>query len=274
MRVKGMRRWLLGAMLALAVFGAVAVMSYAVLNHFYGERYFITSTQTIVIENGGQQVTMDDVQYDVGKAELVSGADDADYYQLDLIYRSYTGEGLPPAPSGWDYEEDAAAPSAGLGPGTMTQVNVPTEAYEHAQTTEEPVTISNTTTTETRPIDTLPIAASIGIAMGIVAIAGWAGYRQTWSGATSALLEHGLHDMTVRDVEIVEYIMELKEFTIPELMKMTKASKITVWRTVQKLVESGLVQQTEKTKLASNGIGGRGKPSNIYRYVGAKGEVK
>jgi predicted transcriptional regulator len=88
------------------------------------------------------------------------------------------------------------------------------------------------------------------------------------------LLEHGLHDMTVRDVGIVGQIMNLKEFTIPELMKLTKTSKITVWRTVQKLVERGLVQPTQKTKLAANGLGGRGKPSRVYRYIGVKGSPK
>jgi len=62
--------------------------------------------------------------------------------------------------------------------------------------------------------------------------------------------------------------MDLKEFTIPQLMKETRASKITVWRTVQKLVKQGLVQQTDQTKLAANGMGGRGKPSHIYKYVG------
>ena len=51
-------------------------------------------------------------------------------------------------------------------------------------------------------------------------------------------------------------------------MKETRASKITVWRTVQKLVKQGLVQQTDQTKLAANGMGGRGKPSHIYKYVG------
>lgn len=56
-------------------------------------------------------------------------------------------------------------------------------------------------------------------------------------------------------------------------MKETRASKITVWRTVQKLVEQGLVQQTEQTKLAANGMGGRGKPSRVYKYVG-KPETK
>jgi len=124
---------------------------------------------------------------------------------------------------------------------------------------------------ETKPIDVLPIATSISAAMGIVTLAVWIGYQRAWGEATSTLLEHGLHDMTVRDVEIVGYIMELGEFTIPELVRRTHASKITVWRTVQKMVEKGLVQPTEKTALTANGLGGRGKPSHVYKYVGKRG---
>lgn len=252
-----MRHWLLGAIIALVVLGASAVMSYYVLDYFYGEESLTTSTQSIIIENSGQQVTIDNVQYEVENVEFVADT-------VVLRYWGYT-------------DSDALAPSASPSAreeagGTVSQISVPTEAYERAQTTGEPVTVSNTTTTETKPIDVLPIAAGIGIAMGVVVLAVWAGYRQMWGGATSTLLEQGLHDMTVRDVEIVGYLMELKKFTIPELMKLTKASKITVWRTVQKLVERGLVQPTEQTKLAANGLGGRGKPSRIYKYVGTKSE--
>jgi predicted transcriptional regulator len=110
--------------------------------------------------------------------------------------------------------------------------------------------------------------------MGFVVLAVWVGYRRVWGDATSTLLKHGLHDMTVRDVGIVGQIMNLKEFTVPELMKLTKTSKITVWRTVQKLVERGLVQPTPKTRLAANGLGGRGKPSRVYKYIGVKGSPK
>jgi hypothetical protein len=39
-----MHRWLLGLVLALAVFGAVSVISYAGIIHFYGEARAITST--------------------------------------------------------------------------------------------------------------------------------------------------------------------------------------------------------------------------------------
>ena len=267
--MKSVRRWLLGMILVLAVFGAVTALSYTVLNHFYGGRYRITSIQTIVIENSGQQVTIDNVQYRVTDNEL---ADNEDFYLLDLISRSYVEGTMAPATTQWG--QGYNAPLAGVDTGAITQISVPTNTYENAQTSGEPVTFPNMITTETKPIDTSPIAATIGIAMSVMALAVWAGYRQMWGDATSTLLEQGLNDMTVRDVEIVGYIMELGEFTIPDLIKTTKASKITVWRTVQKLVEKGLVQQTEKTKLAANGRGGRGKPSGVYRYVGGKKEEK
>ena len=253
--VSGMRRWLFGVMMALAVLGAAAITSYVVLDHFYGERYVITSTQTVIIENFGQQVSIDDVQYDVENVEFFE----------DAVVLKCAGRAPAPQPS--------PPASEGFGP-MVSKISVPANAYEQAQATGEPVTISNTTTTETKPINALPIAASIGIVMGVVVFAVWVKHREMWGGATSTLLEHGLHDMTVRDVEIVGHIMELKKFTIPELMKLTKTSKITVWRTVQKLVEQGLVQPTEQTKLAANGLGGRGKPSRVYRYVGVKGHLK
>jgi len=266
-----MRRWLVGVMLALAVFGAVSVVSYAILANFYGRAYVSPPTQIImVIEDGGEQVKIDNILYVVMDAEL---ADNENFYLLNLALGRSIPEGYStPIPSdGQTYYTPATAPpQAALDVGAMIQVNVPASTYEMAKTSGEPVTISNVTTTETKPIDASPIAATIGIAMSVVTLAVWAGYQHMWGGAASTLLEHGLHDMTVRDVEIVGYIMELKEFTIPKLMKMTKASKITVWRTVQKLVEKGLVEQVKNTKLAANGLGGRGKPSNIYRYVGPK----
>jgi hypothetical protein len=122
---------------------------------------------------------------------------------------------------------------------------------------------------ETKSINVFPISAIIGISMGFVVFSVWIGYKRMWGDAASTLLEQGLHDMTVRDVEIVGQIIDLEEFTIPELVRRTGASKITVWRTVQKLMEQGLVKQIERTKPAANGLGGRGKPSRVYKYVGA-----
>ncbi len=243
--------------MALAVSGAAVVASYAVLNYFYGGG---TLTQTITIEDSGQKVTIDDEEYNV--TDFGSDPDHANFYKLDLLSRSYA-EYFPSSQNG--------AGAATVPSGYATHVSVPMETYDKALSGEQ---TTFPKITETRPVDVLPIAASIGIAVGVMVLAVWAGYQQTWGGATSTLIEHGLRDMTVRDVEIVGCIMELKEFTIPELMRTTKASKITVWRTVQKLVEKEIVQQTEKTKLASDGLGGRGKPSNVYRYVGAEPKKK
>jgi uncharacterized membrane protein len=162
---------------------------------------------------------------------------------------------------------------------TFATFTVSKTAYEHALTTKDPV-YSTIISEEVSPLapalppaapatDILPIATTVA-AISLIAVAIWVGYRQAWGDATSTLLERGLHDMTVRDVEIVGYIMQKEEFTIPELMKLSKASKITVWRTVQKLAEQGLVEPTDQTRPAANGLGGRGKPSQVYRYVGKK----
>lgn len=244
--VYGMRRWFFGVMIALAVLGAVTITSYVVLDHFYGEGYLITSTQTVIIENSGKQVSIEDIRYDVENVESLENKVVLKYYD---------------AP-------DSETGLSELRSASISEISVPIKAYEKAKETGEPVTVSSTTTTETKPINAWPIAAGIGIAMGVMVFAVWVGYQEMRGSATSTLLEHGLHDMTVRDVEIVGHIMKLEEFTIPELIKLTKTSKITIWRTVQKLVEQGLVQPTEQTRLAANGRGGRGKPSRIYRYVG------
>ncbi|MEW6592687.1 MAG: hypothetical protein AB1305_03255 [Candidatus Hadarchaeota archaeon] len=167
-------------------------------------------------------------------------------------------------------------------PATENSIDITEWAYDNvafqpgpASSTIENIAANSFLVQETRPPDVLPIASGIGITTGIIAFAAvWIGYRQSWGEATSTLLEQGLHDMTVRDIEIVGYIMQKREFTIPELMKLTNASKLTIWRTVQKLVEQGLVKLTDETKPAANGLGGRGKPSQIYKYIGEKGKPK
>jgi uncharacterized membrane protein len=268
-KVKDVRRLLFGLVLALAVFGSVFAISYSALVYFYGETSPITSTQNIAIWGRGRYVIVDNGLYWVNNAEP-----DENTYMLDLnlISESYGGGSwnylLPTTPPPQPIPAESSSRAAPTR--TTTSINVPKEVYENAQNMDGPVIVSNVTTIETKPIDAPPIATAIGVAMSLVTLAVWVGYKHPWGEATSTLIEHGLHDMTVRDVEIVGYIMGLKEFTIPELMKMTKASKITVWRTVQKLLEKGLVQQTEKTKLAANGLGGRGKPSIVYKYIGAK----
>lgn len=266
-----MHKKIIGAALGLSVFALALAMSYLILNSFYGTEQVSYSAQVMTIEDYGQKIISGGASFEVENVELARGVGEDSYYTLFVTPEPNLAvgipEGLKPAPTdSGSFLKDSSA--------QLYLVNVPVAAYDQAMQTGAPVTISNITLTETKPIDTLPIASSIGVAAGLVAVAIWFGYRQSWGEATSTLLEHGLHDMTVRDVEIVGYIMERGEFTIPELMKLTDASKITVWRTVQKLEKKGLVQQTAETKLAANGLGGRGKPSRIYKYIGEKSEQK
>lgn len=123
---------------------------------------------------------------------------------------------------------------------------------------------------EAGPINALPISASIGTIAGVATFAVWVGSKRLWGDATSVLLERGLYDMTVRDVEIVGHVMDMREFTIPELMRRSRVSRSMVWRIVQKMIKQGLVQQTEEVRATARGLGGRGKPSRVYRYVGAR----
>jgi len=120
----------------------------------------------------------------------------------------------------------------------------------------------------TKPLDALPIAVSIGAAMGMTIFAVWVGSRRIWGDATSTLLDHGLHDITIGNVEIVGHMMEMREFTVPDLMRRARVSRFTVWRLVQKMIRQGLVQETEKMGLTASGRGGRGKPSRVYRFAG------
>jgi uncharacterized membrane protein len=240
-----------------------------------------TQVQMIVIQNFGQEVLVDNTLYDVENA-----VEQKDFYTLVCSTR-IENEPPPPLAPLPAYEPRYEKLGEGTVEETATQAFVQFDvfkaAYEDALKTQGPV-YSTIIAEEPSPppatlvppspppmptIDILPIATTIA-AVGLIAVAVWIGYRQAWGDATSTLLERGLHDMTVRDVEIVGYIMQKGEFTIPELMKLSKASKITVWRTVQKLVDQGLVEPTDQTKPAANGLGGRGKPSQVYRYVGKR----
>ena len=245
-----MRRLAFGISVAIVVLCATASVSYVILDHFYGEGVATISTRTIILENSGQQVQINGAKFGVGATDYIA---DENVYRLTFSFTPYD-----------NYPE---APHAGT-VGSQNWIYVSSAVYELAQETGNPVTLSDTTTTSTKPINTLPIAASIGIAISLITFGVWVGYQHTWGDATSTLLEHGLQDMTVRDVEIFGEMIEMKEFTIPELMGRTHTSKLRVWRIVQKLIQRGIVKSTEKTKPAASGLGGRGKPSRVYHYVG------
>ncbi len=241
-----MRRWSAGVLIAAITLGCVA-LSYFTLGHFYGKGQTVTSSRTVILENYGQNASIEGTEYAVENVEYIS---DQDIYLISLrrvLLGSYVGAPVP--------------------------LTVSSEIYAEATQTEGPLIVSETATSETEPISVLPISAIIGVAVGSIAIGIWISRQKLWGNAMSTLLEHGLKDMTVRDIEIVGQIMKLEEFTLPQLMRQASASRATTWRTVRKLIRQGLVQQTDKTSPAANGRGGRGKPSRVYRYLGPK-EVK
>ncbi|MEA1904478.1 MAG: hypothetical protein U9M97_01165, partial [Candidatus Hadarchaeota archaeon] len=191
-----------------------ASISYSVLHHFYGESHATTfsSTRTISIENYGQWVYIG-----AGSTPHLYSVSDVGYlpredaWELNLVpaenvenRQQAEGEHTPPAVWGE--------------PSSMFNLKLSDEIWDAAQETEGPVTISETTTseTETEPIDVAPISSIIGITAGVIVItAVWVGHRHPWGDAASTLFEHGLTNMTVRDVKIFGEILKLEEFTIP-----------------------------------------------------------
>lgn len=291
--VKGMRGWLRGISIAAIVAACTIAASFALLNHFYG----ISSSKVIwegvapMPWGTAEQLKPEILTYDntgQGAPGFGVSVDNIGWYTMAyslswenaevnnsivLIYDNATEDVLPMkwenanqlksnvivtgtrgsnnseyGPSLPDIQNGGAGAGASL-PGSGVNI---------------PFIVS-----ETKSINVFPISAIIGISMGFMVFSVWVGYKRMWGDATSTLLEQGLRDMTVRDVEIVGQIIDLGEFTIPELVRHTGTSKITVWRTVQKLMRQGLIKQIEQTKPAANGLGGRGKPSRVYKYVGA-----
>jgi len=275
------RGWLRGVFIAVVIAACTIAASYVLLNHFYG------TSKTKVIWEGvapmawgtakqlkpviltwenAEQVGTTLSVTNTGwytRAYMVSWENAEQFNYTVLVYDNATDgvRGLS-----WDNADQFKS----------EVIATTTDAYRGTEGVVTPLGPTGGAgvnlpfiVSETKPINVFPISAIIGISMGFMVFSVWIGYKRMWGDAASTLLEQGLHDMTVRDVEIVGQIIDLREFTIPELVRQTGASKITVWRTVQKLIEQGLVKQIEQTKPAANGLGGRGKPSRVYRYVGA-----
>lgn len=254
------RKSLVSLVIASIIVGTFCLSS-AALSHFY-RREVSATTQTLILENSAKVVKMGNILY---RVENVLKQENS--YLLSIASCGVSYDNVPPPPAPLAERE---SPDFALRAPLYFHVEVPTGAYETAEKTGQPVTISRVTTIESKPIDVIPFAAVLSVAVGIAAISIWIGYRQAWGDATSLLIERGLHDLSVRDIELVGYMMQKEEFTIPELMKLTKAPKLKVWRVIQKLVEEGLVEPTDRTRLAANGLGGRGRPSRVYRYIGKK----
>jgi hypothetical protein len=114
-------------------------------------------------------------------------------------------------------------------------------------------------------ISSAAVLAVVGVSLVVVISAALIGIRQARGAAASKLIERGLSNMRLQEVDIFREIRDQKEFTISEIMHETGVSKTVAWYTVQKLIKKGLVKPTGKVKLPA---AGRGKPSTVYKYVG------
>lgn len=129
----------------------------------------------------------------------------------------------------------------------------------------------STTVPSSAPFDVVPVSVIIGLSMAGLTLAVWSGSQVSTTSAelqgtaTTILLNEGLEDMTVRDVEIVSRMISKSEFTVPQLLRGAQVSRSSVWKLVRKMVDKGLVEETDEDRLPDSG---RGKPSKVYRYVG------
>ncbi len=273
-----MRRVALGASIAIIILSCTSI-SYSILHNLYGEGSITTSVLTTTFENYGQDATVQwsfelahrglydfSVDFSVVDVEEIPNTANNYVYLSPKENAEYLGGELLPLSPNYSYK---TVVGTGASEPYFCSVEVSDAAWDAAVRNEGPVTsTSETKTSETEPIDVMPISSVIGIAVGVIAItAVWVGHRHPWGDAASTLFEHGLTNMTVRDVKIFGEILKLEKFTIPQLMKQTHSSKITVWRAVQKFIEEGLVQSTGQSIPSSNGLGGRGKPSRVYKYI-------
>lgn len=115
--------------------------------------------------------------------------------------------------------------------------------------------------------DPLPFSLGIGSIVSLIAMASWIGSSRIKVDAVSLMLDNGLGDMTLNDLEIVKHMMSSEKFTVPELTGKTNFSRQTVWRQVNKMIEEELVKETGEKKLPKSG---RGKPSKVFRFIEPK----
>jgi parallel beta-helix repeat protein len=142
---------------------------------------------------------------------------------------------------------------------------VTTSQPQTVTTTPQSPTVTSTSQPPTEGMQLAAILAVVGVALVAAVSAVWVGLRRSRGKATSELIEHGLSNMRIQEIDIFREIRAQKEFTIPDIINKTGASTIVAWRTVQKLIAKGLVKPTGETRPTA---AGRGKPSIVYRYVG------
>lgn len=260
--MKAMKKKKLLALILLVAALTGAAFQILLSNLLVGEQVRI-STEKLQFENYAQTLSTENYFYKVTNAVPQPKENSV---KLEVAAEDLNVEG-PENQEGF-YKENRTYG----GSKTSDKFLVTPETWDTATKTSGKVIVLQERKSETESPPVYPISASLGIAVSLIFGAVWLSRQEAMGNATTVLLEKGLENMSVRGAEIVGEIMRKNEFTIPELMEKAGTSKITTWRTVKKLVDKGLVKETDRTRKPSRGLGGRGKPSKIYEYAGTETE--
>ncbi len=244
------------------IFVAISFGSYLAFQQFLGDEEDSVTTERIELENYANQVKVDNKKFAVLNTKT-SASENVVELMIDTTKTKWVIDSYSETETGNQLTNTDEKPASKAGQGSLA---VPKEAYETAKQTSDSVIIVKERTTSTKTPPYWMFSISIGVIISAILGAGLLTKQELRGTATSKLLEEGLEKLTVRDVEIFSQIMRMEEFTIPELMRKTETSKVTTWRTVKKLVEEGLVEETDEKKPPSRGLGGRGKPSKVYKF--------
>lgn len=250
------KTFVIAAVIAVAVGGSVYIL-FSTLE----EPSVSTSTKRLEFRDYGKILSVDNTTWTV----------DAENFSEETVKLSVESRAFK-TPSAENADSGEISSGTGESKSELNSYLVSKSAYETAKETSEPVVVFQETRGKTSSPPILPISTALGVAAGILSIAAWLSREKAMGSATSVLLDEGLETMSVQDAEIVGETMRRGEFTIPEIMSETGTSKSSAWRTVKKLEKKGLVEETDKKRAPSQGLGGRGKPSQVYRYVGPSAE--
>ena len=168
-----------------------------------------------------------------------------------IVATGVTFAGLDAAIDPVEVDEDALANGDG-----MSIMEQPEDLFDGKEPVQKP--------------NIFMISISVGVLMGVISFSAYQGGKQLQDDsktddAAGLLFEEGLENMTVKDSIIVRKLMDMKEFTIPDLVEGSPVSRSSVWRLVKRLNEKGLVEEKENSEISD---GTRGKPRKVFKFLG------
>lgn len=208
------------------------------------EHHWSSGGEKVLIEKGLKKVSVGDMEYSIVNVENI---DKENFYKLDLSPQMKI---TPVERTDITGIQDNMSISQTL--------RITSKFYERALSE----TVELKRSEEGRSFMLLLLEG--GVIFAVFSIA-WLREPESRGKAATLLLENKRGDARVRDVEILAVIMELEEFTIPQLMKRVGASRSTAYRTVKEFIALELVEKTDREE--TPGSSG-GKPGRIYRYIG------